>query len=307
MSKKTAIGASVAAALVLIIVVVTAVLISRDMKMGSASCELYFLNEAGTSIAAEEREIRYKDVDMLAQNLVVQLLKGPENSRHRRLIDKKTSMLNLVNEGEGRFVVDFSSEFLSGDNTRNMQAAYSVVKSMCSIDGVRSVKVLVEGSAIAADGGGTIGYLRSQDINISADSSVNDKREATLYFAKKDSDKLCRTTRVVKIADQKPLAHYIINELIKGADDGYEDVMSKRTKLISVDTEGGICFVNFGEEFLKKNGRNGAEKTVYAIVNSLTELENVDRVQFLVEGRRVERLGEVDISGTIERNEGIIE
>lgn len=307
MNKKQAIMCAAAAAVLAIIGVVTGMLIKRDIGMQTAECELYFLNDTGTSIEAEVREIKYPDTSMLPQNVIIQLLKGPEDSRHSRLIDRKTKLLHLINEGEGRITADFSSEFLSGDNMKNTQAAYSVVKSLCSIEGVKSVKVLVQGEGIPVDGGGTIGYLTSDDINLSADTSMNEKHEVALYFSKKDSDKLFRTTRVIKVADQKPLAQYIINELIKGPNEGYSSVIDKKTKLISVDTEENICFVNFGSGFIEKNTGDGEYKTLYAIVNSLTELENINSVQFLVEGKKVTKFGDINISEPFSRNNDIIE
>ena len=306
MNRKQAVMCAAAAAALLIIGIVSGMLIKRDIGLQRTECELYFLNDTGTSIEAETREIKYSDAAVLPQNVVVQLLKGPEDSRHSRLIDRKTRLLHLINEGEGRITADFSSEFLSGDNMKNTQAAYSVVKSLCSIEGVKSVKVLVQGEGVPVDGGGTIGYLTSDDINLSADTSMNEKHEVALYFSKKDSDKLFKTTRVINVADQKPLAQYIISELIKGPNEGYTSVIDKKTELISVDTEDGICFVNFGTGFAERNSGDDEKKTIYAIVNSLTELDNISSVQFLIEGKKVSKFGGIDISEPFSRNGDII-
>ena len=46
--------------------------------------------------------------------------------------------------------------------------------------------------------------------------------------------------------------------------------------------------------------------TVYAIVNSLTELDDIKKVQFLIDGQKVENYGSVIFSEPFERNENIV-
>jgi germination protein M len=306
MKRRQMILSASALAAMILIGVMTVILIHRDLGMNRTECELYFMNESGTSIESEIREIKYSDPNRLPENLMIQLMKGPENKKHKRIINSDTKLLHMTNE-DGKISVDLSEDFLDNDSARNMQAVYSIVKSLCSIDGVSSVHVTVQGEGIPTSGGGTVGYLSSADINLSGDSYTSETNEITLYFGKKDSDKLYRTVRNVKVADQQPIEYYIVSGLIKGTDDReYTSVLNKSTELISVDTEEDICFVNLSESFTEKNGGDSAELAVYSIVNSLTELDNINRVQLLIEGRKVHKLGSMDIFDIFERNEEII-
>ena len=289
-----------------LIMSVTIILITRDMGMLRTSCELYFMNEAETSIESEIREIKHSDPNRLPENVIIQLMRGPEEKRHKRLISKDTKLLHLINE-EGRISVDLSSEFLNSNSARNMQAVYSIVKSLCSIDGVTSVRVTVRGEGIPTTDGKTLGYLTAEDINLSTDVNTSETNEITLYFAKRDGNKLYKTSRTVRVADQQPLEYYIVSGLIKGpSEKGYEPVINKKTELISVDTEEDICFVNLGSDFVERNNGEKAQLAVYSIVNSLTELESINRVQFLIEGKKVHKFGNMDIFGIYERNSEII-
>ena len=69
-----------------------------------------------------------------------------------------------------------------------------------------------------------------------------------------------------------------------------------------------ICFVNLKSDFTEKNSGNAAKEklAVYSIVDSLTELKNIKRVQFLMDGKRVDKFGELDIKYPISRNSVII-
>ena len=73
-------------------------------------------------------------------------------------------MLSLNDVDSGNIVVNFSGEFLTGDNTKDVLAVYAVVKSLCAISSVDSVKVIVEGKDIATADGSIIGYLRNQTL-----------------------------------------------------------------------------------------------------------------------------------------------
>ncbi len=306
MSRRQLILAGISTVAIVIIAIISGIVIRRDMGMLRTECELYFMNEAGTSIASEVREIKHSDPNRLPGNVIIQLLKGPENSKLNRLINRNTKLLGLDNVG-GKIVVDFSRDFLDKDSARNMQAVYSVVKSLCSIDNVYEVKVTVEGSAIQTSDGGGLGYLSSEDINLPTDPNTIEVNDITLYFRTKDSDKLHKTVRSVKVADQQPLEYYIVSGLIKGPEEkGSVAVLSKDTELLSVDTEGDICFVNMNSNFIEKNAGEKGKYAIYSIVNSLTELDNINRVQFLIEGKKVHKFGDMDIFGIYERNREII-
>lgn len=306
MTKRQWIFGGIGAVAIVIIAIITTILIQRDLDMLRTDCELYFMNEAGTSIASEVREIKHSDPNRLPGNVVIQLLKGPENAKLNRLINKDTKLLGLDNE-KGKITVDLSREFLDKDSARNMQAVYSVVKSLCSIDSVNSVKVTVEGSEISTSDGGSVGYLSAEDINLPTDPNTIEMNEIVLYFRGKEDGKLQKTIREVKVADQQPLEYYIVSGLIKGPDEkGYLSVLNKDTELISVDTETDICFVNMSESFIEKNAGANGYSAIYSIVNSLTELEHINRVQFLIEGKKVHKFGDMDIFGIYERNEEII-
>ena len=293
------------AAVVFLIAIFTA-----DRGSEKYSGELYFFNETQTTIEAESRVIRYRDALSLAEGVVEGLMKGPEVAKHQRIIEKKTKLLAIGGADTGSVVVNFSSEFLTGDSRKDILAVYAVVKSLCAIDGINSVKVIIEGRDITASDGSIIGYLTDQDINLSTDAYNSETREVTLYFPPKSEHVLRKEVRAIKVTDQQPLAQYIINELIKGPqEEGLERALSKDTVLLSVETLNNICFLNFSSGFLDKNaGTAEAEKTViFSIVDSLTELDNIDRVQFLMDGKRVDSFGNINISGMFGRDESLIE
>ena len=49
-------------------------------------------------------------------------MKGPDNSSYMKIIEKNTKLLSLNDVDSGNIVVNFSGEFLTGDNTKDVLA-----------------------------------------------------------------------------------------------------------------------------------------------------------------------------------------
>lgn len=298
------------AAILILVVLLICLIFARDKNVGKKTCELYFLNESATTLICEEREIKHHNFEDLKENIVRELIKGPREARNKAVIDKGTELIEITEEEAGNVVVNFSDNYRTSDNTKNALSTYAVVKSLCALDGVSSVKVVVEGNDLQNDNGIILGYLKSTDINLPTDTHTGETKKITLYFPNKETGMLNKEERTVKVTDQQPVAQYIINELIVGTkNESYNQALNKSTMLLSVDTYGDLCFVNFKSDFLEKN--SGSEEkerlAIYSVVNSLTELSNIKRVQFLMDGKKVERFGEMDISNPFGRNSSAIE
>ncbi len=297
--------------LVLIAVAVAAVsffFIGRSRQV--TECSLYFLNPSGTSLALENRRISYYDESDLLLSVIKELVKGPENNQNMRVISRHASINSVADDGEGNVIADFSEEFLKGGKASVVLGVYAVAKTISSMDGINSVKVTINGEDFVAEDGTVIGYLTADDINLAIDTDTSETRTITLYFTDIATQKLATEQRTVKITDQQPLEQYIIAELIKGTENvNHRAVLSSDTTLISVNVTNNIGFVNFGRNFLEKNGSTPQEReqTIFAIVNSMTELDSINRVQFLIEGKKTDTFGDIDISHPIGRNSNIIE
>lgn len=283
--------------------------VNGHRNMRSYTSTLYFFNEAGTSISDESREIKYRNDSELPRAVIGKLLKGPRTPKLQRTLSRDVELLGVDMRDTSNIVVNFSGEYISGDATKDILKTYSVVKSLCEIYYVNSVKVVVEGNDIMTPDGAAIGYLTAADINLATDTNTSETREIKLYFTKKDYNMLSSEMRTIKVTDQQPLEQYIINELIKGPYDKERiPTLSKDTVLLSVDVADDICFVNFKSSFIDKN--SGAREkeilAIYSIVDSLTELDSISRVQFLIGGKKVDMFGNININSMFGRNADLI-
>lgn len=281
-------------------------LIKKSDKDGP-ELNIYFLNSDSSALVAEKQKSDFDESDDIIETLVKKIIKGPSNAKNVELVSRDTK-LNSVTREKHRVTIDFSRDFLTENKTKNALAVYGIVKTLSQLPEITEVKVLVEGSDILGPDGNNIGFLSGEDINIEKDQNDTETRYITLYFAD-ENGKLERERRKIKITDTQPIEQYILNELIKGPnEENLLAVLSSETSLISVQTIDETCFVNFTSGFVSKNtGNDTKEKfAIYSIVNSLTELEMVKNVQFLVEGKKITEFGNTIMSENFFRREDLI-
>ncbi|QZY57066.1 GerMN domain-containing protein [Crassaminicella profunda] len=108
-----------------------------------------------------------------------------------------------------------------------------------------------------------------------------------LYFGSSQNDGLAVEKRVI-ISSEQIEEVLILEELIKGPRNKMLNMlMPQYTKIISVKTVEGICYINFSREILNVAwGEMNKEMMIWSIVNSITELDYIQGVQILVEGNK---------------------
>lgn len=281
----------------------------KSGKESEKKIKLYFLNDAASSIEAEERTIGYNDGDELLERVLQDILKGPESGKKQAIAGKGTKVLGKYFD-ETKLTVDFSEEFLSGDNTKNMLSVYAVQRTLCQLDKISGVMVTVCGQPIKAADGNPIGFMSNSDINLESDTYTTDSKSIVLYFADKNGTGLVKEVRTIKITDTRPIESYIVSELIKGpVNKDLSPVLTSDTELISAETSKGTCHVTF-KNFIEKNLSDPASDksmlAVYSVVNSLTALDGVGSVRFLFEGKTAEMVGAFDFGSVFEENKKLI-
>lgn len=121
----------------------------------------------------------------------------------------------------------------------------------------------------------------------------------SLYFQDKDTKELLPEARLIDI-NQLVNTPYetLVNLLIEGPkNDKLEKVIPNDTKILKVYMENDCVIIDLSKEFLNYDKTN--EKTKYnlvnSIVNTLTELTEVNKVKILIEGGTNEEFKDIYI------------
>lgn len=270
-----------------------------DGEKNVREVDLYFHDGSGYAIIPQTVEIKDGEPEELYKEIAEALIKGPSDKKYMPIMNKSVS-LNYVSNDDGSLTVDFSEEYKEED----LMTTYAVIKTFSGLVEIKQVRVTADGEDIKNSDGEELGFLRGDAIN-----TVSDNDSATgirLYFANSEKDALVMEYRTVNITDTQPVEQYIVTELIKGPKTKENArLLAADTEVLSVETTDGTCYVNFKQDFIDKNSasKDMARLIIYSMVNSLTERDNVKNVQFLIDGKKTERFGDMDISELFVRNE----
>ena len=203
-----------------------------------------------------------------------------------------------------------SADYLSLDEYTEILVRSAIVKTLVQIPGVESVAFYVDEIPLSDASGNIVGTM-------TADSFIDDFGSETesllsgdfkLYFASSDGLSVVPETRQVYYSRNVALEKVILEQLIKGPSaEGLISSLPAGTMVNSVSVTDGICYVNFDASIESAVTGVTENVTIYSIVNSLTELDNIKQVQILVNGKTPHiTVPDIDLSKPISKNENII-
>ncbi len=146
---------------------------------------------------------------------------------------------------------------------------------------------------------------------------LSDKVALHIYFANPDNTKLSLQIRYIPVTEAKKsvnnLASAIVRELLSGPgpNTALKQVIPTGTRLLApVSVDNSVAAVNLSNEFVNNHpgGKLAEQLTIYSIVNSLTEIKEISKVKFLVEGKaRTEYKGSFQFDAPFPRAASMIE
>ena len=117
------------------------------------------------------------------------------------------------------------------------------------------------------------------------------KTIVTLYFEEIDEKNIKSEARLV---DSKELLREpykaLIGMLIEGPKDAkLKTLIPANTKVLKTELKGNTIILDLSEEFINQAPEGSVEKSnmIYSIVDTLTELKEIDSVRFLINGEEV--------------------
>ena len=181
----------------------------------------------------------------------------------------------------------FNQQYYNMDATRQALYRGAVVETLTQIEGVEYVMFYVDEIPAVYLDGTAIGMMSASDFIDADDNNVSSLQwsELILYFANAKGDKLVKENFSVAYSRNVSIERAVVEQLIKGPDITTNGMtLPVNLKLLNISVKDGICYVNLDSSFLTEIVNVSSTIPIYSIVNSLCELSNVDKVQFLING-----------------------
>ena len=268
----------------------------RREEPARTAYDLYF-QEADLTYSAGESPFRTETVYLydaetdsaprLAEALISELLKGPADETLKSTLPAGTTLLSLEIEGD-RARVDLSPSYESLSGVALTLADSAIAMTLSQVPEVSSVQITVRGRELAYR---DRQVLNLRELLLTPEEDVISTVEARLYFLNQEG----RLTAAEQILDlyEGDTQVSAVAKALEGRPEG-RDLLSplpEGFQVKSVWLEEDICYVNLSSALLEGLGESALQTALRALEDSLSSLEAVEEVRFLVDGEFRRDLG----------------
>ncbi|MBR6325570.1 MAG: GerMN domain-containing protein [Lachnospiraceae bacterium] len=275
-------------------------------EIPEGSSAIYYLSSDETHLETHYRQMTNVDPEARLAQLLSYLGEMPERLEYKAPLSMGFT-LNSYSLDDGWVTLDFSVEYKYLTPAQEVLVRAAIVRTLVQEPGIGKVLFQVEGEPLQDALGGPVGWMDSGTFISNDGNEINTYEEVkvSLYFANEEGTGLIMAYREKFYPTSMPLERFVVEEMIKGPSGqipGLYPTVNPETTIIGVSTRDGVCYVNLDEKFLTTIGNCSTEISVYSIVNSLTDLDSVDKVQILIGGE----VPQTFTTTTFERNDALV-
>ncbi len=258
-------------------------------KIDDDAFKVYYVNIDVTNVKPTEYDFSTegKTTSEQVDELLRELSKEPDDNKLRRTIKESVDVLGHT-ENAYTVTVDFSESYYEMTPAEEVLSRAAIVKTLTQLDDIMYVNFTVESAPLKNSDGVIIGSMSEDTFIENPGEQINSsvKESITLYFANKDGDGLVKQKRVVHYSSNISLEKLVVEQLIEGPKNNkLMSTLPTGTKLINISVVDGVCYLNFDDTFRNSiNDKLSEDVIIYSLVNSLTSLPTVDKVQISING-----------------------
>ena len=268
---------------------------------------IYYYDKLNSNILPEYRKFDIKESSVV-QDIFNELKSLTKNSNLKPIIPNDVQLIDYRIEGN-TLIINLSKEYNNLSDIDKVIFKVGFLWTVTELDFIKNVKISVENKEIILNNNVMVLNRNNTILNPFISPHRIKQEKITLYFAN-NKNKLVKETIKTDFKQNKSMEIQIVEELINGSKSKKNvKVIPSETKIRNIKTEDGICYIDLNSEFINKmQGSEEQQKlAIYSIVNSLTELSHISKVQFLIDGEKVGKIKNIDISNPIGYNAKIVE
>lgn len=183
--------------------------------------------------------------------------------------------------------VDFTKSYSEQNSTDEILCRAALVMTLAQIPQVQYIEIQVAGQPLMDSAHNPVGKLSADKFlaDMNGNMFSRQKNALLLYFASKDGDELVEVERTVLNDSSIAMEKLVMKLLIEGPqNDETRAVIPDTVSVLDISIRSGTCYVNLDSNFLTDTMDLPPEIIIYSIVNSLSELTDVNQVQIMVNG-----------------------
>lgn len=246
-----------------------------------------YLNKDKNRIVSVAYEPQATETDELIREFLIALCSDADNVEYRKPIPNDVEVTSYSLDGALltlRFDVDYSNM----NAVEEVLCRAAVVRTMTQIKGVDCVAFYIGDAPLTDAKGNLVGSMNADSFVENPGEQINSIQNTTLtlYFSNENGDGLIKEVREdVYYSSNVSMEKLIMEQLLEGPTvKGAKSAIPTGTKLVTVSVVDGVCYVSFDEAFKNQDYKVNEAIVIYSIVNSLSELPTISKVQISVNG-----------------------
>ena len=266
------------------------------LLLGMAGCgqsdtesvyHIEYLNKDKNRIVQVAYEPKATDTDGLIREFLAMLCSDSDNVEYRKAIPNDVEVTSYSLDGV-LLTLNFDADYNNMDAVEEVLCRAAVVRTMTQIKGVECVAFNVgDGPLMDADGN-IVGNMMADSFIENPGEQINSiqNTQVTLYFANESGDGLIKEVRQdVYYSSNISMEKLVMEQLLEGTDTaGAQSAIPEGTRLVNISVVDGVCYVSLDDGFRNQNYKINEAIVIYSIVDSLSELPSISKVQISING-----------------------
>lgn len=275
----------------------------RDNTRSYANFYYYRLDAAyGVDDGVLESEIR--ELEAVQDDLTPALeryLLGPETDGLKSLIPAGTRLL-AWDLSDNVLQLHFDETFAALTGIELTVAAGCLARTFLEMTGAETLLITADGALL--DGNAAIS-LSLSELALYDDTPEKLRNKSAIYYFDVQRRYLIGSKATVELSEPSAAPASVLELLLEPpSGSGLSAPLPSGTRIRSVIVEDGLCTVDLSAEFESRRfySRRAQLLSLFSVVNTLTELEGIERVEFSVDGDLLIRYGSFTISEPLVRD-----
>lgn len=257
----------------------------QTQEPGEGGLMIYYLNTGMTRMTPVGYQPQSTETTQLIQELYERLVNVPADLDCQSPLSARTELQRFQLESNVLYLY-FDASYMLMSPSQEILCRAALTKTLTQVQEVEYINIYSGEQPLMDSYGNPVGMLSAGDF-IDALSDVNsyERSELTLYFADAEGEGLVEEKREVMHSSNTSMERLVVEQLLEGPQtEGCQATIPPDTKLLNLSVTDNVCYLNFDAAFLNNTLGGREELPIYSIVNSLTQLNTVNRVQFSING-----------------------
>ncbi|RHP33186.1 GerMN domain-containing protein [Lachnotalea sp. AF33-28] len=260
---------------------------AKDPENAENVYTVYYVNQSGTKLVKQSYTAQGTLAEALVEELIEQMRVLEVDMDCRPAVPDNVTLTEYNIENNLLYLY-FDPSYNSMDAATEVLCRSALVKTLAQIKDIYYVTIYVGDKPLADAKGNAIGVMQPENFieDSGGDGSAYQTVTLNLYFTNETGDRLIETEKeVTENTTNTSIEKMVVKALLKGPDqEGLYPTLPSSATLLGVRVKDGVCYVNFNDAFVADALDVADYVPIYSIVNSLSEISGINKVQITVNG-----------------------